>query len=350
MFQRILITGGCGFVGSHLALNLKRDFPESEIISFDNLSRKGSELNVERLQSKGIQFIHGDVRYREQLEKVGVFDLLIDAAAEPSVLSGIYGSPDYVIETNLNGTLHCLHLAHMYKAALIFLSTSRVYPIENLNAIPYSEGSTRLHWTDEQYVNGISESFPVKGSRSFYGTSKLCSEHFIEEYISFYGLKAIVNRCGVIAGPWQMGKVDQGVIALWVARHFWKQHLQYIGFNGSGKQVRDVLHIDDLYALIKMQITHFDLFLGGTYNVGGGHEISTSLLELTAICEEVTGNKIEITGVLENRSADLPIYITDNSRIYEISGWKANKSVNTIVRDIFAWIKENETILKPLLG
>jgi CDP-paratose 2-epimerase len=350
MFQRILITGACGFVGSNLALKMRLDFPQAKIIAFDNLSRKGSELNVPRLEKAGIQFVKGDVRFRDQLESVGPFALLIDAAAEPSVLSGIDGSPDYVIDTNLNGTLHCLHLAVKYNAALIFLSTSRVYPIEALNAIPCEEGPTRLHWTDERYVNGIDESFPVNGSRSFYGTSKLCSEYFIEEYISFCGLKAIVNRCGVIAGPWQMGKVDQGVIALWVARHFWKQNLQYIGFNGSGKQVRDVLHIDDLYALIKMQITHFELFQGGTFNVGGGNEISTSLLELTKICEQVTGNKIDIIPVLENRTADLPIYITDNSRIYEISGWKPNKSVNDLVQDIFAWLKENEVMLKPLLG
>jgi CDP-paratose 2-epimerase len=147
-----------------------------------------------------------------------------------------------------------------------------------------------------------------------------------------------------------MGKVDQGIIALWVARHFWKQNLQYIGFNGSGKQVRDVLHIDDLYTLVKMQISNFDLFQGSTFNVGGGNEMSTSLLELTEICEQVTGNKIDITAVLENRTADLPIYITDNSRIYEISGWKPNKSVITLVQDIFAWLKENEVMLKPLLG
>jgi len=214
MFYRVLITGGCGFVGSNLAMLLKRDFPTLKIIAFDNLSKKGSELNVQRLTNAGILFILGDVRYRNQLEAVGAFNLLLDTAAESSVLSGIDSSPDYVIETNLNGTLHCLHLAVKFNAKFIFLSTSRIYGIEALNKIPFEESVSRFTWAVGKYASGINESFPISGSRSFYGTSKLSWEYFIEEYAAFYGLKSIFNRCGLLAGAGRMGKVDQGVIAL----------------------------------------------------------------------------------------------------------------------------------------
>jgi CDP-paratose 2-epimerase len=128
--------------------------------------------------------------------------------------------------------------------------------------------------------------------RSFYGTTKLASELFIQEYTAFYGLKASITRFGVIAGPRQMGKTDQGVVTLWMAKHFWKQSLKYIGYGGIGKQVRDILHIDDLVALIDLQIHNIEKFENKVYNAGGGIRNSASLLEMTAICEKITGNKI----------------------------------------------------------
>jgi CDP-paratose 2-epimerase len=163
-------------------------------------------------------------------------------------------------------------------------------------------------------------------------------------------MEAIVNRCGVITGPWQMGKIDQGVFVLWVAKHYFKQSLSYIGYGGEGKQVRDFIHIDDLYKAIKHQLEDFDTFNGETWNIGGGLENSASLQELTALCEEVTGNKIEISSVKEDRPADLRFFITDSSKFLSKAGLSWDKDANQTVQDIYDWIRANEDDLKPILA
>ncbi len=153
----ILITGGCGFVGSNLAIKLKAKYPECIIYAMDNLKRRGSELNIPRLQEVGVNFIHGDIRNKEDFDSIGTIDLLIEAAAEPSVLSGIDSTPDYVLNTNLQGTINCLNFALKNKAKFIFLSTSRVYPIKHLNKIHYTEAETRFDISDFQDLSGISK-------------------------------------------------------------------------------------------------------------------------------------------------------------------------------------------------
>lgn len=355
MSRKILITGGCGFAGSNLAIQLKTNHPDNKVIVFDNLKRRGSELNIFRLKEHGIIFIHGDIRNKEDFEPIGPIDTMIEAAAEPSVLSGLDSTPEYVINSNLTGTLNCLNFALKHNAEVIFLSTSRVYPIDKICGINYHESDTRFIISEEQSLpgisaTGISEAFSLEGARSFYGTSKLASEMFIQEYAAFYGLKAIINRCGVLAGPWQMGKVDQGVVVLWMARHFWKRELNYIGFGGGGKQVRDVLHIDDLYRLIELQLADFSKFRSGVFNVGGGTGISVSLKELTGICEEITGNRITIHSVKETRTADIPVYITDNSKIQALCGWRPELSPKQILTHIFEWIRSNESAVKNILN
>ncbi len=342
-------------MGSNTAINLKRDFPASHIIAFDNLKRRGSELNLPRLKNENVEFIHGDIRNKEDFDRIGEISVLIEAAAEPSVLSGINSAPDYVINSNLFGTINCLNFAVKNKAKFIFLSSSRIYPIENLNKINYTEGETRFNISKKQEIQGVSEkgiaeTFPIEGARSFYGTSKLASELFIQEYAEFYGLKAVINRCGVITGPWQMGKIDQGVIVLWLAKHFWKGELSYIGFGGDGKQIRDMIHINDLYDLVKIQMNDIEKFSRNIYNVGGGVGISVSLKELTMLCEKITGNRIKIQSVIENRAADIPIYISDIPKIKSATGWYPKIATNEILLDIFEWLKKNEKSLKGLIG
>lgn len=355
MNETILITGGCGFVGSNIAMQLKKEYPSTKIIAFDNLKRRGSELNISRLKDFDIEFIHGDIRNKEDFEEIGEISFLIEAAAEPSVLSGINSLPHYVLNTNLMGTINCLNFAIKNKAKFIFLSTSRIYPISNLNQILYTENEDRFNLVKNQNLSGvtekgISDNFPLNGARSFYGASKLASELIIQEYAEFYGLQTIINRCGIITGPWQMGKIDQGVIVLWLAKHYWKNELNYIGFGGEGKQVRDILHIKDLFNLIKTQMTNMDTFSNEIYNVGGGLDISVSLKELTMHCENITGNKIIINSIPENRPADIPIYISDNSKINSVSEWAPKIAPKEILEDIFEWIKNNETSVKKLLN
>jgi CDP-paratose 2-epimerase len=352
--KNILITGGAGFVGSSMALSLKKKYPSYDIYVLDNLKRRGSELNVPRLKSAGIHFMHGDIRNKEDFDALPKIDCLLEASAEPSVLSGIHSTPDYLIHTNLNGTINCLNFAVKNKSDFIFLSTSRIYPIESIENIAYAEAETRFEIDEAQHFEGISqkglnEKFPLEGYRSLYGTTKLASEYFIQEYKQFYGLRTVINRCGVLTGPWQMGKIDQGVIVLWLAKHFWKQELSYIGYGGKGKQVRDILHTDDLFRLIDWQMHHLDAINGEIFNVGGGRAISLSLKELTRLSREVTGNTIPIHEVPENRTADIRIYITDNSKVTSMTGWKPEIMPDQIIRDIYDWMRDNAASLEAIL-
>jgi CDP-paratose 2-epimerase len=356
MQKKILITGGAGFVGSSLAILIKKKYPEYIVYCLDNLKRRGSELNISRLAGHGITFIHGDIRNREDfypLETVGL-TTIIEASAEPSVLAGLNSPPDYLINTNLTGTINCLYLAAKLKADFVFISTSRIYPVETINQALFSEEDTRFVLSEQQAVRGISqkgisEDFPLEGYRSLYGATKLSSEFLIREFKQFYGIRTVINRCGVLTGPWQMGKVDQGVLVLWVARHYWKKKLAYLGYGGGGKQVRDILHIHDFFELIDHQIHHMDELNGQLFNVGGGTGTSVSLKELTALCQQVTGNTIEIDEINEDRTADIRIYISDNSLVHATTGWAPTVTVAQTVADVHSWIKENEAILKPIL-
>jgi len=349
----ILVTGGAGFVGSSISILLKKKYPQYNIIVFDNLKRRGSELSLKDFQHHGVSFIHGDIRNIEDLEDVDHFDVMIECSAEPSVMSGLDSNPSFVINNNLFGSINCFNACLKNNAKLIFLSTSRVYPIELIEKANFIEEETRFNFTDENQEGiskkGISEKLSLEGSRSFYGTTKLSSELFIQEYAAFYGMNAAITRFGVIAGPRQMGKTDQGVVTLWMAKHFWKQSLKYIGYGGLGKQVRDILHVYDVVDLIDLQIHQIEKFSGKIYNVGGGLKNSCSLLEMTSICEQITGNKIQIDKEVQNRPADLRVFITDNTKIETEIGWVPKHSPLKVFEDIFYWIKENEKQLEFLL-
>lgn len=342
--MKILITGGCGFVGRNLAIMLKKKYINDKIICMDNLKRRGSELNVKYLIENDIQFVHGDVRCKEDFENIE-FDLMIECSAEPSVMAGINSSPSYVLNTNLVGTMNCLESVKKNKAKLIFLSTSRVYPMASINNMPYNETDTRFINVS---CNGINEDFNTTGIKSMYGMTKLASEMLIQEYTAAYRTEAVINRCGVIAGPWQMGKIDQGVMTLWVLHHMLKLPLKYIGYDGKGKQVRDFVHIDDLFNLVNKQMCNFDLFKGETYCIGGGQHNSFSLCELTKICEQVTGNKIKIDSIKKTRKNDIKWYVTDYSKV-ALLDWYPKKNLNETIINIHDWLKKYKKELKGIL-
>lgn len=353
--KTILVTGGAGFVGSCLAMGLKARNEGARVIALDNLRRRGSELNLPRLKAAGVDFLHGDIRCPGDLEEVGAFDVLIECSAEPSVLAGYGGSPKYVLETNLTGTLNCLEAARSHGSDIVFLSTSRVYPMETIAGLRYRETDTRLELEADQPVSGasaegISEDFPLAGVRSLYGATKLASELVLSEYLAMYGLRGVINRCGVLTGPWQMGKVDQGVVVLWAARHAYGGALKYIGYGGQGKQVRDMLHVEDLLDLVCIQLARLDEFNGRIFNVGGGRAVSTSLVELTALCQRYTGNTISISGEPENRAADIPLYLTDHRRVTEATGWTPTRPADRIVEEVCAWLRDHEGALRSLLS
>lgn len=352
--MRVLVTGGAGFVGSNLAVKLKAAERSTAVVAFDNLHRRGSELTLSRLRQHGVEFVHGDIRLRDDVERVGPFDVMVECSAEPSVHAGYDGSASYVINTNLVGTINCLEAARRAGAALIFLSTSRVYPIEALRALPLVRSGDRLElepnaegvgWT----AAGVTRNFPLAGHRSIYGATKLASELLIEEFRHMYGLRAIVNRCGVIAGPWQMGKVDQGFVVLWAARHLWGDALEYRGFGGDGLQVRDLLHVDDLFDLLRLQLEHLIQWDGSIFNVGGGRASSVSLRELTAMCADRADREIPITSSAETAPADIPYYISNNHDVSNTTGWRPRRDVQVLVDDVFEWLRGHEPVVRPVL-
>ncbi|MEO7198196.1 MAG: NAD-dependent epimerase/dehydratase family protein, partial [Solirubrobacterales bacterium] len=351
----VLITGGAGFIGSSLGIALAGRHPQWRVTALDNLYRSGSELNLPRLERAGVHFIEGDVRSPEDLSRAGRPQVLIECSAEPSVMSGADGDSSYLVHTNLSGAYNCLELARRSGSYFVFLSTSRVYPLAVLRSAELEEAATRFELTPEQPTTGISaagvsEGAPLTGARTLYGTTKLAAELLIEEYRAAFGLRAVVDRCGVIAGPWQMGKVDQGVFTHWMLSHHFGLPLSYIGFGGAGKQVRDLLHVADLVDLVELQVLDPDGWDGMTVNVGGGRDCSLSLFETTELCREITGNDIAVGAVGETRPGDVPVYISDCAALFERTHWRPRYSAERILRDIHEWIESDADRLTATLG
>ncbi len=353
--RTILVTGGAGFVGSHLATLLKSHREDARVVAFDNLKRRGSELALARLAAAGVAFVHGDVRQAGDLADAGAFDLMIDCSAEPSVHAGYDGGAEYLVDTNLGGTARCLEAARRHSADVVFLSTSRVYPIAGLRGLPLARRGDRLDlapgaagpgWSHA----GIARDFPLDGARSLYGATKLASELLVHEYGAMFGLRTVVDRCGVLTGPWQMGKVDQGFFVLWAARHLYGGALSYMGFGGEGLQVRDILHVADLYALVERQLADLGRHAGCTYNVGGGRDLSLSLRELSALCGRRAGGARAIGGTADTAPADVPWYVTDAGAVQAAAGWVPERRLDAIVEEVFRWLTDHRSLLEPILG
>ncbi len=354
MSERLLITGGAGFVGSNLAVSLARRHPDWEIVALDNLYRRGSALNLPRLGEAGVRFVRGDVRRPEDLEPLSVSSL-IECSAEPSVMSGVDGDTGYLVHTNLTGAYNCLELARREAAFVVFLSTSRVYPVAAQVALKLEEGPTRFEIAAGQELPGISpaglsEEFPMDGARTLYGATKLAAELLIEEYRAGLGVPAVIDRCGVIAGPWQMGKVDQGVFTHWMLAHHFRQPLSYIGFGGEGKQVRDLLHVEDLIDLVERQLLDREFWDGRTVNVGGGRACSLSLKETTEICRRLTATEVPIEPIEPTRAGDVPVYISDCSRLFDLDEWRPRRDAEQVLLDIHDWIAADEAGIAEALN
>jgi CDP-paratose 2-epimerase len=353
---RVLVTGGAGFVGSRIALAVMADHPGAEVVALDNLRRRGAETNLSRLSAAGVTFVHGDVRVRADLDQVsGSVDVVVDASAEASVLAGLDGSPGYVLQTNLLGTINLLEWARGRVGALLFLSTSRVYSIAPLRDLALVTTGSRYELAPEQDVpgagpEGVAEDFPTDGPRSFYGASKLASEMIVQEYADSYGLPAVITRCGVITGAGQFGKSEQGVFAMWAANHVFGKPLRYIGFDGEGRQVRDLMHPEDLYDLMRRQLADIDRHAGRVFNAGGGRAGSVSLRELTDICREAAGREVSMSHEARTSPVDIPFYISDHSRATRELGWRPTWTPRAMMREIVEWVRDNEDLLRPVFA
>jgi CDP-paratose 2-epimerase len=342
--MKILITGICGFAGSTLALSLRETIEGATVMGIDNLSRPGSYEHRSRLRAAGIEVRHGDVRCASDLENLPVVDWVIDASANPSVLAGITGETTsrQVVEHNLLGTVNLLECCRRLNSGFILLSTSRVYSIRDLTALPLrvENQSFQLQVDKIQSMDvgemGISESFPTTPPISLYGATKLASEVLALEYSASYGFPVWINRCGVLAGAGQFGRPDQGIFSFWI--HSWKQRrpLSYIGFGGEGHQVRDCLHPKDLTPVIvqEMAATHSE-HEHHIFNLSGGIRSAHSLNALSDWCAERFGDH-KVGAQPEGRPNDIPWVILDSARASDTWNWQPEISTDSIFEEIAA--------------
>jgi len=352
--KRLVVTGGAGFAGSHICLAAKAAWLDCEVIAFDNLLRRGSEENLARLAAGGVRFIHGDVRQTQDLEALGAFDALVEASAEPSVLAGSGGgSPNYVIAANLVGALNCAEACRRHGAHLVFLSSSRIYGVEALRACSLAESPVRLDFAAAQTqagvsAAGISSAFSTSGYKSYYGASKFAAEQILAEYAHAGAFPVDCVRFGVLAGPWQFGRADQGILTWWLLNHILQRPLRYIGWGGSGRQVRDFLHADDMTDLVLRLLQSPGLLQNRSLNAGGGLGVSASLAELTAQCRDLCGGGPEILADPVTRYADIPCFVTNNEEISGLSGWLPRKNLAAILSDAYNWFKTSPGLLDKL--
>jgi CDP-paratose 2-epimerase len=337
--MKILITGGCGFVGTNIALFLSKK--KYKVQSLDNLSRKGSRYNLSLLKKNNIKNYNLDIAKYNKIKKLPKYDLIIDCCAEAAVEVS-RKQIDKVINTNLTGTLNILKKVKKDNSKIIFLSSSRVYPISSLNKIIKNKNIKKTLSVNKM----INEMENTQGAKSIYGLTKLTSEMFVEEFSYAFNVKYLINRCGVISGPLQFGKQDQGFVSLWIWSHINKIKLDYIGYGGYGNQIRDVLHINDLCELILIQIKKFNQINNKLFTVGGSKKSYTSLKNLTAICEKITKNKIKIGKKTKTSIYDIPYYITNNNYVSKTYKWKPKKNIYNVVKDTYIWLSNNKKNLK----
>jgi len=356
----ILVTGGCGFIGTHVALHLREAGHKVSVM--DNLVRRGSERNIAILSRHGVSFFHGDVRNPEDLGNLPTgIELICDTSAQPSVVTG-YANPLFDITNNGLGAIHILEYARSRRIPLIFWSSNRVYGADRLNALPRRETQTRFEYDLDTWnhlpveqrpagfhpIHGISEEFSIDGGqRSIYGLSKLIADAACQEYAQAYDLPIVVNRFGVISGAGQFGHTDQGWVVWWAIAHWFQLPLTYLGW--QGKQVRDVLFVEDMLGLLDLQIKQIARFRGEVFNLGGGPANSISLREATTAMQEISARTAPITQTDKARQGDIVLYWTDNRKAAEQLSWKPQIDLRTGFTRIFEWIRQNANELAAVL-
>jgi CDP-paratose 2-epimerase len=344
--MKVLISGVCGFAGSHLARFLLESHQGIELVGFDNLARQGSETNRLALQRCGVRLFHGDLRMASDVDALPAVDWVIDAAAQPSVLAGRDGktSPRQLLEHNLLGTINLLEYCRNARAGVILLSTSRVYSIPALAGLPLLVESSRYVLDPKQSPSpsvsaaGITETFSTAAPISLYGASKLASEQLTQEYAAAFGVPIWINRCGVLAGAGQFGTAEQGIFSYWLHAHAARRSLKYLGFGGHGFQVRDALHPRDLARLVDLQLRESGN--GGLQNVSGGQNNSMSLAELTAWCDRRFGPHQPVADG-SDRPYDVPWLILDSANARSTFNWRPTIAIDSILEEIAVHVEAN---------
>ncbi len=327
--MKVLITGGLGFVGSNLAKYLADK--DNEIVLYDNMSRRGADsYNYKRLVgNRNIKIVKGELDdipefvSRERISK-SPFRMIYHLAAQVAVTSS-YESPKSDFRINANGTFQ---LANSTDTPIIYASTNKVYG-DNVNQIPISEKATRYDFFGEYKGKGIPEAFSIDAKKHTpYGISKLVGDLWTREK------GGVANRFSCMYGENQFGNVDQGWISHFIIN---KQKERRTVIYGDGRQVRDILHVDDVVKLLELQAENIDKIKGEAFNIGGGYSNTISLLELV--------DKLNIKPEHQpERPADQKVYYSDISKAEKLLGWRPKVGVGDGIVRLESWVREHEDL------
>ena len=338
--MKLLINGGCGFLGSNLAsYAIENGY---KLTVFDNMSRLGSDRNREWLNSLGeYTFIHGDTRNKNDVENViknGQFDAVFHLAGQVTMTKSIT-DPYKDFEVNALGAINVLDSIRKYSphTGIIFSSTNKVYG--DLENYTYDETPTR--YICREFPNGFDESVPLD-FRSPYGCSKGCADQYMLDFARIFGVKSVVFRHSSMYGSRQFATYDQGWVGWFVAKALEKYNnpqCEPFTISGNGKQVRDLLQAQDMIALYFSALKNIDRIFGQAYNIGGTMSQSLSLLELFSILENILDVKLQYTE-LAPRQSDQKVFVADISKIKNAIGWEPKVSALEGVTKMVDWVKK----------
>ena len=338
--MKILINGGCGFLGSNLAAHgIKQGY---DVTVLDNLSRYGSYSNLEWLKTLGkFNFVHGDTRNRNDVDTIiqdGGFDVVMHLAGQVAMTTSIE-NPYKDFQTNTVGTLNVLDAIRRFSpdTVMTFSSTNKVYG--DLEQYDYTETDTR--YICEQWKKGFDESVPLD-FRSPYGCSKGAADQYMLDYARIFGIKTIVFRHSSMYGGRQFATYDQGWIGWFCEKAIEKKKdpsCAPFTISGNGKQVRDILHAEDMINLYYTAVSQADKIAGEVFNIGGGFDQSLSLLELFDLLNNMLDIKLEYTQ-LPPRVSDQKVFIADITKINRLTGWQPKVTAVEGIKKMVEWAKE----------
>jgi len=337
--MKLLITGGCGFLGSNLALDaLARG---DELVVFDNLYRNGSRENVTWLEAQGkFTFVHGDIRNQNDVTRlIQSFkpDAIFHLAGQVAMTTSI-ANPRMDFEVNVMGTHNVLEAVRQYApdATVVYSSTNKVYG--DLEQYTYNETDTRYQCLE--HPKGFNEQTQLD-FHSPYGCSKGAADQYMLDYARIFGLKTVVFRHSSMYGGRQFATYDQGWVGWFCqkADEAAKGSKEKFTISGNGKQVRDVLHADDIVGLYFLAVSKIDTVAGNAFNIGGGIEASLSLLELFTLLEAITGVPL-VYDRLKPRESDQKVFVADVTKARRMLGWQPKVSSRDGVKRMMGWVAQ----------
>ena len=340
--KKILITGGCGFVGTNLSINLNKEY---EIFALDNFSKKESRNNLKLLSDRDIKVIEQDIVNKSEVENI-IKDLMPDSIIHLGAqvaMSESITNPLGDFETNVIGTLNILESLKQYSenTKLINVSSNKVYGDIAWDEI--DENSTR--YFSKKYKNGYNEEIPISFSGP-YGCSKGSAEQYVLDYKKTFNLKTTSLRLSTIYGPNQYSTYNQGWVG-WFLNEVYKQTSKNkieISIHGDGKQVRDILYIDDFCNLINNLLQNFDNVSGEVFNIGGGNNNSISILELLNYSKEIFKVSADFDLALKEwRTADQKYYASNIEKINKYTSWKPETNKEEGINLYSKWLKSKQT-------